>query len=83
MVPVMFYPLAMARDGAMILSDVRKPALELICDQCGRRGRYSVAGLLAKHGDAKLPDLAAKLTDCPKERNASIHDRCKVLFWAA
>jgi hypothetical protein len=72
----------MPRDGAMTLSDVRQPALELICEQCGRRGRYKVARLLAKHGDAKLPELAAQIADCPKARNASIYDRCKVR-WAA
>jgi hypothetical protein len=72
----------MPRDGAMTLSDVRQPALELICEQCGRRGRYAVAKLLAKHGDAKLPELAAQIADCPKARTASIYDRCKVR-WAA
>ena len=59
----------MPRDGAIILSDVREPALELICEQCGRMGRYGVARLVAKHGDAKLPELAAEITDCsPKAR---------------
>jgi hypothetical protein len=81
-VPVAFYPPVMPRDGAMTLSDVRQPALELICEQCGRRGRYNVVGLQAKHGDAKLPGLAAQFADCPKARNASIYDRCKV-HWAA
>ncbi len=69
-------------DRAIALSDVRQPALELVCDQCGRRGRYSVAGLIAKPGDARLPDLAAQIADCPKARTASIYDRCK-LRWAA
>jgi hypothetical protein len=43
----------MPRDGAITLSDVRQPTLELICDQCGRRGRYGVPRFLAKHGNAK------------------------------
>jgi hypothetical protein len=47
----------------MTLSDVLQPALELICEKCGRRGRYTVAGLLAKHGNAKLPELAAQIAD--------------------
>ncbi len=72
----------MPRDGAMILSDVRQPTLELICEQCGRSGRYSVARLLAKHGDAKLPELAAQIADCPEATTASIYDRCKDR-WAA
>jgi hypothetical protein len=62
----------------MTLSDVRQPALELMCEQCGRSGRYNVGRLLSKHGDAKLPELAAQIADCPKARNASIYDRCKV-----
>jgi hypothetical protein len=66
----------------MTLSDVRQPALELVCGQCGRSGRYKVAGLLAKHGNAKLPELAAQIADCPRARTASIYDRCKV-HWAA
>ncbi len=72
----------MPRDGAMTLSDVRQPAIELLCEQCGRRGRYNVARLTAKHGNAKLPELAAQIADCPKARTASIYDRCKVR-WAA
>ncbi len=72
----------MSRDGAMTLSDVRQPALEIVCDQCGRRGRYNVARLIAKHGDAMLPELAAQIADCPKARTASVYDRCKVR-WAA
>jgi hypothetical protein len=66
----------------MTLSDVRQPTLELICGQCGRKGRYNVATLQAKHGDAKLPELAAQIADCPKARNASFYERCKVR-WAA
>jgi hypothetical protein len=51
-------------DRAIALSDVRQPALELVCDQCGRRGRYNVARLIATHADARLPDLAAQIADC-------------------
>ena len=39
------------------LSDVRSPALSIVCEPCGRRGRYSVAKLMEQHGDAKLTDL--------------------------
>jgi hypothetical protein len=45
----------------MSLTDVSQPTLELICEGCGRRGRYNVARLIAKHGDAKLPTLAAEM----------------------
>jgi hypothetical protein len=66
----------------MILSDARQPALELIREQCGRRGRYRVARLLARHGNVKLPELAAEIADCPRARTASFYDRCKVR-WVA
>jgi hypothetical protein len=70
----------MARDGALTLSDLPGKRLHIVCEPCGRRGRYAVATLIAKHGDAKLPDLLTALADCPKTRAASIHDRCKVRF---
>jgi hypothetical protein len=70
----------MPRDGALILSDLRQPALSIVCEPCGRRGRYSVAKLMEQHGDAKLTDLLLTLADCPKARSASIHDRCKAVF---
>jgi len=45
----------------MILSDVRSPTLGIVCEACGRRGRYNVEKLMAEHGDAKLTDLLATL----------------------
>jgi hypothetical protein len=48
---------SMPRTGATILSDLIGPALTLVCAQCDRRGVYSVARLMAKHGDARLTDL--------------------------
>jgi hypothetical protein len=48
---------------------------------CGRRGRYNVQRLIAKHGaDVKLPDLKAILANCEKTRSFSVYDRCKVKF---
>jgi hypothetical protein len=70
----------MPRDGALILSDIRSPTLALVCDACGRRGRYNVERLIATHGDAKLTDLLAKLADCPKSSSVSAHDRCKAMY---
>ena len=70
----------MPRDGALILSDVRSPPLVIVCEPCGRRGRYSVAGLMELHGDAKLTDLLQELANCQKARSASIHDRCKAVY---
>jgi hypothetical protein len=65
----------MPRDGAIILTDLHEPTLSIVCEPCGRRGTYSVARLMERHGDAKLTDLLLTLTDCPKTRSASIHDR--------
>jgi hypothetical protein len=36
----------MPRDGALVLSDLRQSTLSIICEPCGRRGRYSVAKLM-------------------------------------
>jgi hypothetical protein len=70
----------MPRDGALVLSDLRQPRLSIVCEPCGRRGHYSVAKLMAEHGDAKLTDLLLTLAACPKARSASIHDRCKAVY---
>jgi hypothetical protein len=44
----------MPRD-AFTLVDVREPTIEMACEPCGRRGRYNVERLIAKHGpDMKL-----------------------------
>ena len=68
----------MPRDGAVILADVRAP---IVCERCGRYGRYGVQRLIAAHGaDAKLPELLVTLANCPKASSASIHDRCQARF---
>ena len=71
---------AMPRDGSLVLSDVRAPTLTIVCEPCGRRGRYNVERLIAKHGDAKLLYLFDTLTNCPKMQSANIYDRCKARF---
>jgi hypothetical protein len=65
---------------AFTLSDVREPTLTIVCQPCGRRGRCSVARLIAKHGDAKILYLLAELTNCPKVQSANIYDRCKARY---
>jgi hypothetical protein len=70
----------MPRD-AITLADVREPTLTIVCERCGRDGRYNVKRLIAGHSaDAKLPDLLATLANCEKARSVSIHDRCKAKF---
>jgi hypothetical protein len=66
--------------GALILSDVREPRLEIACERGGRHGRYNVARLIAAHGAAaKLTELLVTLANCEKARSV-IHDRCKAQF---
>jgi len=69
----------MPRD-AITLTDVREPTLSIVCEACGRRGRYTVDKLMAEHGDAKLTDLLATLAGCAKARSVSVHDRCKAVY---
>jgi hypothetical protein len=71
----------MPRDGAITLTDLQAPFLHLVCEPCGRRGRYAVARLIVERGDAKLTDLLSALANCPRTTNsASIYDRCKAGF---
>ena len=68
------------RDHAHTLSDFRVPTLSIECEPCGRRGRYNIARLMEKYGDAKLPELLDVLADCPKARSQSVYDQCKVVY---
>jgi hypothetical protein len=54
---------------AFTLSDVREPTLTIVCQPCGRLGRYNVEGLMAKHGDAKILFVLPALTSCPKTQS--------------
>jgi hypothetical protein len=47
------------------------------------RGRYSVAKLMEKCGDAKLHELRHVVANCPKAHADSIHDRCSVGYGKA
>ena len=70
----------MPRDGALTLFDVRSPMLAIVCEPCGRRGRYNLERLMAEHGDAKLTELRVTLANCPRASSASISDRCKAVY---
>ena len=71
----------MPEGGATLLSDLARDALAVLCDRCGRRGRYSVAGLLERHGDIGLPDLLAVLArDCPKRIPNLFDDMCAARY---
>ena len=75
----------MARSGAVTLGDLAasegKLHLTILCQPCGREGRYSVDRLLETVGDIGLPDPLAQLTqDRSKYQNVAIHDRCLAVF---
>lgn len=60
----------MPRDGALTLSDVRDPALSIVCEPCGRRETYDVARVVSRRVGLELP---AKLRAHPEiERLASV-----------
>ena len=63
------------RDHAHTLSDFRVPTLSIECEPCGRRGRYNIARLIEKYGDAKLPELRHVLANCPKSKSFSVRDQ--------
>ena len=69
----------MAKD-AFTLSDGREPTLTIVCEPCGRRGRYNVARLMAKYGNVKILYLLAELASCPKTESSKIYDRCEVRY---
>jgi hypothetical protein len=54
--------------------------MTVVCEPCGRRGRYNVERLIAKHGDAKILYLLAEITACPKTQSTNIYDRCKAKY---
>jgi hypothetical protein len=68
------------RDNAYTLSAFRAPTLSIECEPCGRRGRYNVARLMEKYGDANLPELRHILANCPKSKAFSVYDRCRVRY---
>jgi hypothetical protein len=71
-----------SRAGAKTLSDVAAPMLTIACAPCNRRGVYSVARAIAKHGDAKISGLRVFLSaDCPKRGSTTaFRDRCQAVF---
>lgn len=68
----------MPSGGATQLKDLRDPQLIVVCEQCNRRGVYSVSKLIAQYtGDEKLPDLIWKLTGCERK---TYSDFCKARY---
>jgi hypothetical protein len=55
------------RKDAFVLSDLASDVAWVVCDKCGRKGRYRVAGPIAKYGaDKKLTYLARRNRSLPE-----------------
>jgi hypothetical protein len=73
-------------NGMITLGDMRRRGmtmLEVACRRCERRGRLSIARLIAEHGRDDHEDLRALIAhDCPRMREpqASIYELCGVMF---
>ena len=52
-------------------------ALEIACNRCDRRGRLSIARLLAEHGPELRRIIAA---DCPRMIAGKVPDVCGIHF---
>jgi hypothetical protein len=70
----------MPRDGAIIFRDLvgKLGVLNVQCDKCGQRGRYTLARLIARYGlDAKLFEWSDEITaDCPRKQAKNLNDQC-------
>jgi hypothetical protein len=64
------------------LADVREPTLTLVCEPCGRRGRYNFHRLIAAHGaDMRPPELLTTRANCEKVRSGRHpRRRCKAVY---
>jgi hypothetical protein len=67
------------------LEDLRNAGvtrIELGCGMCERRGHYGIQRLIEHYGPSirmtELKDMIAE--DCPRQKAASIYDRCGVLY---
>lgn len=69
--------------GAYQLSDVTAAWVVIECPQCGRRGSYASARLIAEHGaDIGLPDLLGAIiqaSGCSSHNPTTLHG-CKARF---
>ncbi len=70
--------------GAILLGQVapKLTMLEVDCRRCDRRGRLSIARLMAEHGPAMpMPELRQVVAaDCPRLVAQAWHDVCGVRF---
>jgi hypothetical protein len=68
----------MPREGSLVFGDLigKLDLLHVVCDKCGRQGRYKVARLIEQFGaDAKMTDWHPE-GDCPKRCGLDMSDQC-------
>jgi hypothetical protein len=70
----------------VFLADLPGDVVWLVCDKCGRKGRYRISGLIKKHGaDARLTYLRLTIAQCPKApevgKPLNVYELCEVR-WA-
>lgn len=69
--------------GLVTLAEIARShrMLDVACNRCERRGRLSVARLIAEHGPGEVPGLLESIAaDCPRMRAKEYHDWCGVHF---
>jgi hypothetical protein len=71
-------------EGALTLGQVadRIVMLDVVCNQCGRRGYLSAARLVHEHGrEMTMPALLDLLAaDCLRRQNGSLREPCGAHF---
>ncbi len=74
----------MGKNGAITFSDIAgtQTMLHVVCEKCGRAGRYQVPRLTRERGpDSTFISFLKDLTrHCPKRNSTSIYDRCGATF---
>jgi hypothetical protein len=77
-------PKAMARDY-LTFGDVegKLDVLRVECTRCNRKGRYSLAKLIAERGrDSNMMQWKEGLNaDCPQRDAHALHERCDLVCW--
>ena len=67
---------------AITLTEYPGDQVLVVCQPCGREGRYSRARLMQQHSaDIGLPDVLARITaECPKRQDWRQYGPCRAGF---
>jgi hypothetical protein len=66
--------------GSLTPTTYPSETITVICDECGREGRYARNALIERYGaDTPMPNILNQITDCKRNRPLSM-DRCKAVF---